>query len=262
MKIRTAIDKAKLERLDETESSGPDKITTVPDANQWTSPVYSRSNEVRLNAETLRDNRCVSMFPDAPELDAFKVLRTQIQLKTKDRGLNTIMITSPGAGEGKTLTAINMSLAFAKEFGQTVLLVDCDLKKQDIHKTLGIPGKRGLVNYFTENRPLEELIVWPAVDKLTLISGGAPVLDSAELLGSPKMTELVQEMKSRYDDRYVFFDVPPVLGSADAIAFARLVDGIVMVVEAGKTSWSDIKKAQEMIPEEKFLGFVLNRNSD
>ena len=104
--------------------------------------------------------------------------------------------------------------------------------------------------------PLKDLIVLPNIEKLTLISGGKTIANSAELLGSPRMKAFVQEIKSRYDDRYIVFDTPPVLGWADAIAFAPLVDCILMVVEEGRTSIKDVNKALEMLPAEKILGFV------
>jgi protein-tyrosine kinase len=106
---------------------------------------------------------------------------------------------------------------------------------------------------------LKDLIVWPNVEKLTIISGGKTISDSTELLGSPRMKALVDEIKHRYDDRYVIFDVPPILAGADAFAFAPLMDCIVMVVEEGRTSIKDVKTAVEMMPAEKFMGYVLNR---
>jgi non-specific protein-tyrosine kinase len=117
-----------------------------------------------------------------------------------------------------------------------------------------------LADYLLDDRPIHELIVWPGVDSLTLISGGRTIRDSAELIASPKMKTLVAEMKTRYDDRYVFFDVPPLLESADAFTFAPFVDSILMVVEADRTPINDVKKALELLPQEKFLGFVLNRH--
>ncbi len=199
------------------------------------------------------------MFSDAPEAEYYKVLRTSIQHRTKEKGWNTIMITSVQPGEGKTLTCINLAVSFAKEFNQTVLLVDCDLKRQNIHRYLNFSFDKGIVDYLLNDCALKDLMVWPGIEKLTLISGGKTISNSAELLGSPKMKALVKEIKNRYDDRYVIFDTPPVLGWADAAAFAPLVDCILMVVEEGRTSIKDVKKALEMIPSEKFLGFVLNR---
>jgi non-specific protein-tyrosine kinase len=225
----------------------------------WVAPVYSDSKTVELDPNVAAENRIVCMFPDSPEIDFYKILRTQIQQRTKDKGWNTVMITSVNPGEGKTLTAINLSITFAKEFNQTVLLVDSDLMRQNIHKYLGFESENGLIDYLVGDRPLKDFIVWPGIDKLTLISGGRTVNDSSELLGSPRMKTLINEMKTRYPNRYVFFDVPPVLGGADAIVLAPLVDCILMVVNEGQTSIHDIKKALQLLPPKKFLGFVLNR---
>jgi protein-tyrosine kinase len=225
----------------------------------WVSPAYTKSRMVKLDMNTLADNRCVAIFPYARETEVYKVLRTQVLRYTKEKGGNTIMITSALPEEGKTLTAINLSFTFAKLFEQTVLLVDGDLRQQDIHKRLGFESDRGLADYLVDNRPVPEIITWPGIDKLTLISGGRLIHESTELLGSTRMTDLVQDMKTRYPDRYVFFDVPPILSSADALAFVPLVDYIIIVVRAGITSTNDVKKALELIPQEKVIGFVLNR---
>ena len=274
MKLRKALDKANKERQ-ETLADAPEEMEAVSALDDevagqtaapvrggvWKAPVYSESISVRLDPQRLVKNRCICISSDAPEIDAFKVLRTQIQQRTKEKGMNTIMVTSVKPGEGKTMTSINLALTFAREYHQTVLLVDCDLKKQDIHRYLEFASDRGLIDYLQYDMPLKDFIIWPGIEKLTLISGGRTVSDSTELLGSPKMKELLAEMKNRYDDRYVILDVPAVLDGADAMVFAPLVDGIIMVVEKGTTSLADVKKAVELMPQEKFLGFVLNDRS-
>jgi protein-tyrosine kinase len=142
------------------------------------------------------------------------------------------------------------------------MLVDCDLRRQGIHKMLGYERELGLVDFLQGDRDLKEFITYPAIDQMTVISGGCTALNGAELLGSVRMKALVQEVKARYDDRYVLFDTAPVLSGADAIALASHVDCIVMVVEGGKTRMRDAKKALGMLPPEKFLGFVLNRQGN
>jgi len=232
---------------------------TKSDKAGWAAPKYNKVKEVQLDPNVIAANRIVCMVPDAPEIDFYKILRTQIQHRTKDKGWRTIMVTSVNPGEGKTLTTINLSITFAKEFNQTVLLVDSDLIRQNVHKYLGISSDKGLIDYLVNDQPLSDYIIWPGIDQLTLISGGRTIHDSSELLGSPRMKALVHEMKTRYNNRYVFFDVPPVLGGADAIVLAPLVDAIIMVVTEGNTSMYDIKNALKLLPKEKFLGFVLNR---
>lgn len=243
------------------DSKNISKQGNEPKMEGWVSPVYTKSKPVRIDLDVALDNRLVCLRRDSECLEHYKMIRTQIAQQVKARNWNAIMITSALPGEGKTTTAINLALSFAKEFDRTVLLVDCDLRQQKIHEYLGYACDAGLAEAFRDNRSVEELIVWPGIEKLTIISGGETIQDSAEILESPKMKGLVKDIKDRYPDRYVFFDAPPLLSGADAIAFAPLMDAVVMVVEAGKTSIDDIKRAADLIPKEKFLGFILNRQT-
>jgi len=261
MKLRKALEKAKKANI-ENSRIRVRRIGAVEKKvknNNWKPPVYTDSAKIELDHKGLLDNRCICILPDAPELDSYKVLRTRIQQLTKAKGLNTVMITSADPGEGKTLTAVNLALTFARAYNQTVMLVDCDLRRQSIQKVMGFKSNAGLIDYLVDGRPLNEFIVWPGIDKLTLISGGRTFEDSSELLSSPRMKNLVQELKTRYDDRYIIFDVPPILGCADALALTPYVDCIIMVVAEGKSSMRSVQKALEALPKDKFLGFVMNR---
>jgi len=268
MNLRKALDKAQQERqqdvlagqnlTDGDEARHPVQGKT---GKEWQAPIYSESAQVRLNQDVLMANNCVCIDPLAPVIDSYKVLRAQILQKTREKGWNTLMVTSARAGEGKTLTAINLAITFSKECDQTVMLVDCDLKKQDVHKRFGYESGRGLGDYLVNDVDMKEIISWPGIDKMTIISGGQTIQESTELLGSTRMKALVQDMKARYADRYVIFDVPCLLGKADAITFASFVDGIVIVTEAGRTSAKDIAEALSLLPREKVLGYVLNRFS-
>ena len=168
------------------------------------------------------------------------------------------MITSALPGEGKTLTAINLAFTFAREFQHTVLLVDGDLRKQSIQKCLGCNSERGLIDYLTDGCSVSDLIMWPGIEKMTLISGGRPFQESAEILGSPRMKELISDMKGRYPERYIIIDAPPILTGADVLTLSTLVDQVVVVVRAGKTSMDVVDKALQYLPKDKILGFVLN----
>ncbi|KAF0189248.1 MAG: chromosome partitioning [Desulfobulbaceae bacterium] len=266
MNLRKALDKAQKERqFDVLAGDGGNVVVdnSLPLQKEvgkdWQSPVYSESAQVQLHQDILMANRCVCIDPMAPVIDSYKVLRAQILQKTREKGWNTLMITSAQPGEGKTLTAINLAITFSKECDQTVMLVDCDLKKQDVHKRFGYESGRGLGDYLVNDADMKEIISWPGIDKMTIISGGQTIQDGTEMLGSPRMKALVQDMKVRYADRYVIYDVPCLLDRADAITFASFVDGIVIVTEAGRTSAKDVEKAMSLVPREKVLGFVLNR---
>jgi protein-tyrosine kinase len=226
----------------------------------WVPPVYWDSRSCEPDLAAMERNRCVCFLEDAPELDYYKMLRVQIMQNAAAKGWKTIMITSARPGEGKTVTAINLAMAFAKAYNQTVLLMDCDLRQQKVYRYMGIASRLGLIDHLADGCPLNEIIIWPRIAKMTLISGERTVSESAELLGSPKMKALVEEMKTRYADRYILLDSAPVLSGADALTLSTLADGIVMVVESGRTPLREIQEALELMPKEKFLGFVLNKH--
>lgn len=236
----------------EPEEMGKDKAG-------WLSPSYYQCRTNHLNPGFLASNRCLAYLDNTPEAEAYRVLRTQVLQRTKGTGHNTIMVTSSLPGEGKTLVAINLALTLAREFQHTVLLVDADLRNQSIHKCLGCTGGKGLIDYLADSSPFSELITWPGIEKMTLISGGRSFRESAEILGSPRMKELISDMKGRYPERYILFDAPPILTGADVLTLAPLVDQVLVVVRAEKTSMNDVKKALMFLPKDKILGFVLNR---
>ena len=245
--------------MEETETDAPAVECDRPRTG-WQSPTYSISRPVNLNPATLSANRCIAHhISDSIEVDAYRILRTRVLHQCRERGGNTLMITSAVPGEGKTLTAINLAVTMAKDFHHTVLLVDCDLRQQTIHNYLGYESGKGLIDYLSHDTPVSELITWPGIEKLTIISGGRPISGSSEFLGSHRMKELVAEMKSRYPDRYIIFDVPPLLTNADALAFVPMVDHVLFTVQEGETPIDKIKKALQMVPADKVLGLVLNR---
>ena len=241
-------------------SEGNPSVLAEKGRTGWISPHYNVSRSVPVDPAAIGNNRCVAIDPSAPEVEYYRMLRTKILQRTGGDGGITLMVTSALPGEGKTLTAINLAFTFAKAFSQTALLVDADLRQQKIREALGFSHDKGLADYLLDGCPVPDLMVWPGVEKLTLISGGKTVTESSELLGSPGMAALVAELKERYSNRYVFFDVPPVLSGADALSFAPLVDWILLVVRAESTPLPDVKRALAMLPKEKILGLVLNRD--
>lgn len=268
MKLQKALDKARenrerrIHKIDDTATDATPPLEKKNDDGQWTPPVYSKSMTSPIDPNVVMENRCVCIEPDSPEVESYKFLRAKIQHQALLNNWRTVLITSPTPGDGKTLTAVNLALTIAKAYDQTVLLVDCDLKRQSVHKTLGIESSLGLQDYLVDKIPLEQIIVWPGIDKLSFISGGESIVNSSEVLGSPRMKALVGELKERYEDRIILLDAPPILSGSDTLALAPIVDCIVMVVAEGKTSMKDVQQAVEMIPREKLMGFVMNRQRE
>ncbi len=191
--------------------------------------------------------------------DAFNVVRTRILQQTRGRGMNTVMVTSPTRGEGKTTVATNLAISIARDASQTALLVDANLRWPAISCGLGMDLSPGLSDHLLRDLPLESLFVNPGIDKLVVLPAGSSQEDSVDLLSSPKMQRLVAEMKTRYPDRYVIFDCPHMLDMPDALVFAEYVDVIVLVVGDGQTSRADLKAAQAMLAGRNLLGVVLNK---
>jgi protein-tyrosine kinase len=268
--INKALEKAKSLHRQKVESGpAPSQAppqAPVPDLDEVTGFVetpgeihYTYTRQMAVDMDSLRRNRLIVDGSDPTAGEAYKLLRTQIMQRTEREGLNTLMVTGPRPHEGKTLTTINLAIAISQKVGQTVLLVDGDLRLPSVHRYLDLPLGPGLVDYLTSGYPITESLVHPeGLADLVVLPAGNSTSRSAELLSSPLMVDLVRELKHFYPDRYVLFDLPPLL-YADPLAFAPLVDGIIVVVEAGSTPREEITRAMGMLKEFPLLGFVLNK---
>ncbi len=221
---------------------------------------YTITRVVPIDEDLLRRQKIITGKDNHEVAEEYKLIRTHILQRTKADNLNTIMLTGPRPNEGKTLTAINLAISLAQEVNQTVLLVDADLRQPAVHRYLGLPEGPGLVDYLLAGVTIPDLLIHPeGLAKLVVLPGGRPVSEAAELMGSPLMGELVKELKHFYPNRYVLFDLPPLLAFADALAFAPLVDALVLVVEMARTPREDIQNCLELLQNYRVLGAVLNK---
>ena len=222
--------------------------------------VYTKTRQVSVEEHKLRENRVITGGQHEEFTQAFKILRTQIVHAMREHDWNAIAITSPGDGDGKTVTAINLAIHLAAEVDRTVLLVDANLRQPELHSYFGLTAEQGLSDYLVDQVPLEKLMIHPNIERMVLLPGGRPLPNSAEMLGSPMMQELVGELKKRYPQRIVLFDLPPVLTASDALAFAPYVDATVLVAAQGHTRHQDIERATELLGSTtNLLGIVLNK---
>jgi exopolysaccharide/PEP-CTERM locus tyrosine autokinase len=221
--------------------------------------VYTETKTVSLNKGHLEKHRVMTLVDNPDVTDHYNLLRTQVLLRTRDKGHNTLMVTSVLDGEGKTVTAINLAVSISREVKQTVLLVDTDLRHPRVHRYLGCAMEKGLSDYLQTDVPVSDLLVNPGLDKMVVLPAGKPLLGSTEILGSPKMEHLMGEMKRRYPERYVIIDAPPLLTVPDALVCASYVDGVIIVVEAGRTPRDQIRKAVDLLAEQNIVGLVMNR---
>jgi protein tyrosine kinase modulator len=236
---------------------GLDEVTGLREAPEETH--YTCTRTVAVDMDVLRRNSLIVAGSNQNLGEAYKLLRTRIFHRTRHDSRNTLMVTGPLPHEGKTLTTINLAMAISQRAGQTVLLVDGDLRNPSISRCLDLPPGPGLMDYLTAGYPLAESLVHPeGLTNLVVLPAGQPSTQAAELLSSPLMADLVQELKHFFPDRYVLFDLPPLL-FADPLAMAHLVDGIILVAEAGQTPREEITRAQAMLKDFPVLGWVLNK---
>ncbi len=177
-----------------------------------------------------------------------------------DKG-NLILLTSSLPGEGKSYSSINLALSIAQERDHTVLLVDCDVARHGTSRSLGISDKPGLVELLeSDDLDISDVILRTDIPKLSLISAGKQHEYVAELLASHRMVELVHELGSRYQDRVIIFDGPPILPTPQTQVLVGLVGQVVFVIEAGKTPQMVVEEALSLIPDEQATGLILNKN--
>lgn len=262
-KLQKAMEKAKANRVrsvnNNAHTPGPPAPSAPSSRQQEVNPDYAQTRTLRVNPDVLEQNKVFSFFQAHAMADTLKILQTRVLNRLEEQGGNTIMVTSANRLEGKTLTAVNLAVSIARELDRTVLLVDAVLRRPGIHRVLGMEAPEGLSNYLLKEAEIPDLLLHPGIEKLVFLPAGRPLPQSAELLGSPRMKALVQEMRERYPERVVLFDTPPILASADALAFSKVVDGILFVVEAERTRRDEIKRAFELLQGRPVLGTVLNK---
>jgi exopolysaccharide/PEP-CTERM locus tyrosine autokinase len=224
--------------------------------------VYTRTRSVELSPALLSEKRVVLGTDASPYVDAYKILRTQVLQRMQEHGWNALAITSPGRGEGKSLTAVNLAVSLAMEVDKTVLLVDADLREPRLHTFFGIESEPGLSDYLISHTPLEDILVHPNIGRFVVLPGGRSLVNSSEMLASPRMADLVQELKSRYPSRYIIFDLPPLLNAADVLAFSPHVDAALLVIEDARTRRDDVIRAAQLLGATHLLGTVLNKSRD
>jgi len=220
---------------------------------------YIETKVVELNPDVLESNRVLSGKEPAEVMQAYKMLRTQVLQKLKFNQWNSLAIVSPREGNGKTLTAINLAISLAQEVKHSVLLVDLDLKDPSVADYMGITLELGITDYLLRDEPIRNILLNPGLERLVVLGGHENLSHSSEALGSPKLINLVEELKQRYPNRIVIFDLPPLLLSDDAVAFSPYVDAMLMVVEEGQTTSDDLERCAEMLGDKPLLGSVLNK---
>ncbi len=201
--------------------------------------------------------------PESVDAENFKVLRARILLGGKSKPPpRTILVTSTFPGEGKTFVSTNLAFSIALGIDEHVLLVDCDLRRPQVCEMMGYPRSEGLAELITGEREIPDLLVKTSVPKLTFLPAGIPPRNPAELLSSSRMEEFIEEVRSRYDDRYIILDGTPMQFTSESQVLASHVDGVILVVMARRSPREAVQRAVQAIDKEKLLGVVFNGHSE
>lgn len=197
--------------------------------------------------------------PHSFEAEQFRMLRTNLLFpKLGTPPPRTLLITSALPGEGKSFVSANLAATIAQNVDHRVLLIDADMRRPTIHHLFGLEGKKGLSDYLSNGRPIPELLLGSYSPRLSILPGGAPPHNPAELLSSRRMAALLQEVKTRYNDRFVIIDSPPPHITSEGNALAQFVDGIIIVVKIDTTPRDLVVDLIAKFKKEKIAGVVAN----
>jgi len=196
--------------------------------------------------------------PRSPAAEAYHTLRTNLTFAALDRPIETLIVTSPAPDVAKSIVLANLAVTLAQGERRTIL-VDADLRRPTLHEIFGVSNERGLTTIFVEEKALENLpLVETGVQNLWLLPSGPLPPNPADLLGSRKMEQAIAALKAQAD--IVLFDAPPVVAVTDAAVLGTRVDGVLLVVSAGRTRRDHTQRAKELLERvhARILGAVLN----
>jgi tyrosine-protein kinase Etk/Wzc len=213
-----------------------------------------RDKEVRKVASNL----ITHFAPKSPVSESYRTFRTNIQFTNLDSPPQSILVTSPGPGEGKSTTVANLAITFA-QMGTKTVLMDTDFRRPILHSIFGLEKEIGITNHLVGKAPLEMVIKKTAVPNLDIVTCGVVPPNPSELLASEKMKRFLEQLKTEY--QMILFDSPPVIAVTDAAVLSLLLDGVVLVASARQTSQQALTRAKTLLEnvKAKILGVVLNK---
>jgi capsular exopolysaccharide synthesis family protein len=197
----------------------------------------------------------ISRNPDPMLVEQFRALAGTLHKAQADQNVRVVMITSAEPDEGKSLTSVNLALTLSQSYRRRVLLIDADLRRPSLHEIAQLPGVTGLGEALKANAEFK-LPIYRLSETLMLAPAGRPDMNPMSALTSPRMRQLLAEAAIRFD--WVIMDAPPLGPIADASLLAPLSDATLLVVRAGRTHYSNVQKAVDVLGRERILGVVLN----
>lgn len=258
-RIREAVTRARSEQTKLQER--PRKTSAVPPAARFLREVDADTHafaEAHCNFEVFSQHRIISNEQD-PMLNAYRVLRTRVTQKMDAEGWRTLAIVSPNSGAGKTVTAINLAIAIGSKQGSRAMLVDLDFYRPSIAKYLGLVEPPSILDFFEGRKTLRDVTIRPDLPDVLLLANERVSRRGAEFVSSSQTDELIDRGVNEFNARVIIFDISPLLGCDDAIAFLPKVDCVLMVAASGSTRVAEMQEAQRLLNKTNVLGSVLNK---
>jgi protein-tyrosine kinase len=261
-RIRKALDLARQERANPPETAPVAPRAADARAAQRLPIVYETTRLFAPDPTVLDASRIVDPAGMNSATAAYRMLRTQVIQRMDANGWRSLAVLSPNSHEGKTTTAINLAACVGSDHHHTALLVDCDLKRPRIAARLGFEPEFGLNDILSGRATVDQCLYHPiGFDRLVVLPSRVERDNCAEELSGPRGRDLVLELKDRYPDRVLLFDLPPILGADDALAFLPLLECGLVVVAEGETRRQDLLRCMELTQNKPIVGTVLNRTA-
>ena len=239
------------------ESAAPPVVPPVAKSPGLLSRLFKRRGGAVMEEPGEANKRRIALLqPDSYVAEQYRSLRGRIDSLASQRPLKTLAVTSANSGEGKSTCSVNLATVTAMSVGRSVLLIDCDLRRPKVHWSLGLQPQVGLAEVLLNQANLEEAILKLDGVSLDVLPVRSVPSNPSELLASPEMRKLIEEVAGRYDR--VILDTPACLGLPDAKSISEICDGFVMVVRAGGTPKEDVRAALDILDRRKVVGMVLN----
>jgi capsular exopolysaccharide synthesis family protein len=237
-----------------------DTIKTPEDVQSKNIPLLTWIPKFKTNDKNISEHNELIFInePDSPASESFRALRARIEFSKVDyQEFKTLLVTSPAAGEGKSLVAANLALSYAKSNKKT-LLIDCDLRKPRINTIMNVDKTPGLVDYLFNKAKLDDIIRNIALSNFNYVTAGTAPSNPAEVVDSHAMKRFVDTMKDLFE--IIIIDSAPIVSVIDSEVLARVADGTLLVLSSKKTETKLINEAMEIVknPQINFLGTVLN----
>ena len=262
-RIKNAVDKARSERFAHAGAGTPASAASVsrPPAASSIEHWLAAQAPVHLDPRHLEDNRIVAYGQANALRGVFDLLRTQVLQRMGEKGWKTLAVTSPSAGSGKTVVAVNLAMSIAHHPQHSATLVDFDLRRPNVAACLGLTTGTTLCEVLKGEASLEESVVNVGMPRLAVVPTARPVAAASDVLSSARVHSLIGQLRSSAPTGITIFDLPPVTAVDDVIAVLPRIDCVLLVVGNGSSTKREIEEAQRHLARYPLIGTVFNKAS-